>query len=35
MLEIKKNNLDLLDIYLTWGGVVISAKTLSNKLLRG
>ena len=35
MLKINKNNSNLLDTYLTWGGVVISSKPISNKLLRG
>ena len=35
MLKINNNNSNLLDTYLTWGGVVISYKTISNKLLRG
>ena len=35
MLKISGNNLDLLDTYLTWGGVEISFKPISNKLLRG
>ena len=34
MLKINKNNLNLLDTYLT-EGVVIAFKTISNKLLRG
>ena len=34
MFKIKKNRFNLLDTYLT-GGVVISSKPISNKLLRG
>ena len=35
MLKIKKNNLNLLDTYLTQGGSINSFKPISNKLLRG
>ena len=32
---INKNRLNLLDTYLTKGGIVISSKPISNKLLQG
>ena len=35
MLKINKNNLNFLDIYLTWGGGINFFKPISNKLLQG